>query len=274
MSQNTVITRFAPSPTGELHLGHIYSALRARGLADDHGGEMRLRIDDIDHTRCRPNFTQGIYDDLEFMGISYDGPVLVQSARMEIYNQALLELKKQEFIYPCFLTRREFDELLSAPHNTDQMLSEDEINHRTTRGEMPAWRLRMEEIRPRAQGLTLIKTGHDPEKVCLDAIGDVVIARKDIGTSYHLSVVLDDDASGVTHVTRGDDLKSSTPLHRLIYHLLDLSPPVWAHHPLITDSDGKRLAKRDHARSIASLRQSGMSSPDIMALISNESATS
>jgi glutamyl-Q tRNA(Asp) synthetase len=245
---------------------------------------MRLRIDDIDHTRCRHDFTQGIYDDLEFMGIAYDGAVLMQSKRMEVYQDALLKLKKRGLIYPCLLTRREVDELLSAPHgeaaahggaaphieevrNTDEIITQDEGRRRQEKGTNPAWRLRMDAISPLARGLTFTEDGEGVQDVRLDAIGDVVVARKDIATSYHLSVVLDDAASGVTHVTRGQDLRPSTPLHRLIYHLLDLPPPCWSHHPLITDEDGRRLAKRHQSQSIASLRKDGMNRHNIFELL-------
>lgn len=268
MTHPPVITRFAPSPTGHLHLGHIYSALTARDFASQHGGKMRLRIDDIDHTRCRPAFTQAIYDDLNFMGIAYDGEVLVQSERIEIYSQTLLQLKERGLIYPCFLTRQELDGLLQAPHNTDTLISSEEATTRKAQGSMPAWRLRMEAIRPLINdSLTFIEDGNPPQKIDLDAIGDVVVARKDISASYHLSVVIDDAASGVTHVTRGQDLKDSTPLHRLLYELLDLPPPIWRHHALITDDEGMRLAKRDEATSIVSLRQAGLTPQDIARLV-------
>lgn len=300
-----VVTRFAPSPTGRLHLGHLFSALHARRIADAAGGEMRLRIDDIDHTRCRQEFTRGIRDDLEFMGIAVDGEVVTQSSRMARYQSALDELKSHGLVYPCFLTRRELDALLSAPHgedenakldakqgvgqgvgqdtgqdvgqgggdgmppatNTDRLITAGEAEARTARGELPAWRLRMDKIRPLAGELFYTEDGDAPRPVDLDALGDVVVARKDIGTSYHLSVVLDDADAGVTHVTRGEDLKPATPLHRLIGHLLGIAPPVWVHHRLITDDNGKRLAKRDDARSILSLREAGLTRGEILDLL-------
>lgn len=278
MTTPPTITRFAPSPTGQLHLGHIYSALFARARADADGGKMLLRIDDIDHTRCRDEFRRTITDDLSFMGIKTDGPVMVQSNRLDRYQTALEDLKDRGLVYPCFLTRRELDGLLSAPHgiqaphNTDQNLSGDEAEMREAMGDAPAWRLRMDAVRPLAEGLyyTEEKQGELPLKLdqLSDVDGDVVVARKDIGTSYHLSVVLDDADSGVTHVTRGNDLKDVTPLHRLLYHLLGLDVPIWCHHPLITDDTGKRLAKRDHARSIAQLRDSGMTAADIHQILS------
>ena len=269
----TTITRFAPSPTGALHLGHIYSAMMARARADYDGGFMRLRIDDIDHTRCRDEYTQAIYDDLDFMGIGFDGDVLVQSRRLPIYQAALARLKAQGLIYPCFLTRRELDDLLSAPHeditirNTDQNLSADAAASRAEAGEKPAWRLRIEAVKPLAAGLYYTEEGDAPIALDLDRIGDVVIARKDIGAGYHLSVVLDDGDSNITHVTRGNDLQSATPIHRLVYHLLEIAPPIWCHHRLITDDNGKRLAKRDLARSIKSLRDDGMTAVDIRKIL-------
>ena len=273
------ITRFAPSPTGQLHLGHIYSALFARARADADGGKMLLRIDDIDHTRCRDEFRDGITDDLAFMGIKTDGPVMVQSDRLDRYQTALEDLKDRELVYPCFLSRRELDSLLSAPHgiqaprNTDQNLSNDEAESRAAMGDAPAWRLRMDAVRPLAEGLYYTEEQQGALPLELDQLshisGDVVIARKDIGTSYHLSVVLDDADSGITHVTRGNDLKDVTPLHRLLYHLLGLDVPIWCHHPLITDDAGKRLAKRDHARSIAQLRKAGMTAAQIQQILAD-----
>ena len=273
------ITRFAPSPTGQLHLGHIYSALFARARADADGGKMLLRIDDIDHTRCRDEFRDGITDDLAFMGIKTDGPVMVQSDRLDRYQTALEDLKDRELVYPCFLSRRELDSLLSAPHgiqaprNTDQNLSNDEAESRAAMGDAPAWRLRMDAVRPLAEGLYYTEEQQGALPLELDQLshigGDVVIARKDIGTSYHLSVVLDDADSGITHITRGNDLKDVTPLHRLLYHLLGLDVPIWCHHPLITDDAGKRLAKRDHARSIAQLRKAGMTAAQIQQILAD-----
>ena len=269
---STIVTRFAPSPTGELHLGHIYSALFARNWADQHNGEMRLRIDDIDFTRCRSAFVDQIYDDLSFLDISFDGEVLVQSTRQDRYASALKYLEDRGYIYPCTLSRRELNELLSAPHgeqmiirNTDKLatVSTDESN--------PAWRLRMDKINTVISSLSYIEWGEDasPKEISvdLDQLDDVVIARKDIGTSYHLSVVLDDHDSGVTVVTRGKDLESSTPIHRLLQELLGLNQMVWAHHNLITDENGQRLAKRDSSKSIQLLRKQGYAREDILKMI-------
>jgi glutamyl-Q tRNA(Asp) synthetase len=273
-----VVSRFAPSPTGALHLGHFYSALFARRQADAYHGQMRLRIDDIDFTRCRPEYTEMIFDDLDFMGIGFDGAVIYQSERHDRYKSALRNLADSGMIYPCYLTRRELNDLLSAPHGEDQIirntdvLIDTETRQARKDTEAPAWRLRVDAIRDRVSSLSYMECGDDfddPREVPVDlsTLDDVVIARKDIGTSYHLSVVLDDHDSGVTLVTRGDDLKPSTPLHRLLQHLLGLDATWWAHHPLITDDAEKRLAKRDEARSIRQLREEGCSRSDILSMI-------
>ena len=269
---STIVTRFAPSPTGELHLGHIYSALFARNWADKHNGEMRLRIDDIDFTRCRSAFADQIYDDLSFLDISFDGEVLVQSNRKDRYASALKYLEDQGYIYPCTLSRRELNELLSAPHgeqmivrNTDRLATVSMDNNN------PAWRLRMDKISAVIRSLNYTEwgegTGSRENNIDLDQLDDVVIARKDIGTSYHLSVVLDDHDSGVTVITRGKDLEPSTPIHRLLQELLGLNEMVWAHHNLITDENGKRLAKRDSAQSIKYFREQGLGREEILRMI-------
>lgn len=270
-----IVTRFAPSPTGALHLGHVYSALFARNWADRHDGEMRLRIDDIDFTRCQDQFTDLIFDDLAFLGIHFDGEVMVQSKRQDRYQSALKYLEDQEFIYPCTLTRRALNELLSAPHggnmiirNTDKFKRGDEdISLNNT-----AWRLRMDNIIKSIPTLSYTEWGGGNSgqeiPIDLERLDDVVVARKDIGTSYHLSVVLDDADSNVNVVTRGKDLEESTPIHRLLQTLLGLDETVWAHHALITDNDGKRLAKRDSAQSIQFFRQSGLTAEEIIRKIS------
>ena len=275
-----VITRFAPSPTGHLHLGHLYAARFARQFANQHHGQMKLRIEDIDHTRCRDAFYDAIFEDLAFMGIRFDDDVLKQSDRMDIYRQHLETLKAKDLIYPCLLSRRELDQLLSAPHqdktvisNTDEILSAQEKKTRLDEGASPAWRLRMDVIRSQIPKINFTEFGAAAKEIDLNQIDDVVIARKDIGTSYHLSVVIDDAATGVTHVTRGDDLKDQTPIHRLLQCLLDLPETIWAHHPLITDHQGRRLAKRDDALSIKEMREKGMDKNDIEAALEQSSST-
>lgn len=268
---DTVVTRFAPSPTGHLHLGHIYAGLVARRHADQHEGEMHLRIEDIDHTRCKPEFAEAIHDDLEFMGIEWDGVVIYQSQRLPLYRKALDQLKARDLVYPCYLTRRELDHLLSAPHgpaaNTDQLIDKGLEEERRGNGEEPAWRLRMEAIRPLVSGLAWTDLYHGSAEIDLDSLGDEVIARKDIGTSYHLAVVVDDAIQGVTVVTRGADLIASTPLHRVLQEILGLRETRWMHHELVQNSDGERLAKRLNSLSIRSLRLDGLTREAILALL-------
>ena len=286
-----VITRFAPSPTGHLHLGHAYAAKVAHDLARHSGGKMILRIDDIDHTRCRAIYTAQIFNDLDWLGLNWYGSAIDpqsgrnaprQTQRMPAYQAALKTLQGKGLVYPCYLSRRELNELLSAPHaplasqiditipaatpalviaNTDQLLSKREQVRRHAAGHGAAWRLRMDAAIDMAlngdDGETLSWFDHlagwqiaNPAK-----FGDVVIARADIAVSYHLSVVIDDALDGVTLVTRGNDLAASTHLHRLLQALFALSVPDYCHHALVLDQAGKRLAKRDSAHSLEMMRQ-------------------
>jgi glutamyl-Q tRNA(Asp) synthetase len=291
-----VITRFAPSPTGLLHLGHAYAAKVAHDLASQLGGKMILRIDDIDHTRCRDIYTAQIFNDLDWLGLNWYGSASDaqsgsnaprQSQRMPAYQAALKTLQDKGLVYPCYLSRRELNALLSAPHappasqidratpaaapasviaNTDQLLSKKEQARRHAAGQGAAWRLRMDAAIDMAlsrndgsvhNGKTLSWFDHlvgwqiaNPAQ-----FGDVVIARADIGVSYHLSVVIDDALDGVTLVTRGNDLAASTHLHWLLQTLFALSVPDYCHHALVFDQAGKRLAKRDSAHSLEMMRQ-------------------
>ena len=286
-----VITRFAPSPTGLLHLGHAYAAKVAHDLARHSGGKMILRIDDIDHTRCRDIFTAQIFNDLDWLGLNWHGSTNDpqsgrnaprQSQRMPAYQAALKTLQDKGLVYPCYLRRRELNALLSAPHaapasqidrtspaashdaaiaNTDQLLSKKEQARRHAAGHGAAWRLRMDA----AIDMAMIAGNGDylswfdhlagPQIANPAQFGDVVIARADIAVSYHLSVVIDDALDGVTLVTRGDDLVESTHLHRLLQALFALPVPNYCHHALVVDQAGKRLAKRDSAHSLESMRQ-------------------
>lgn len=258
-------TRFAPSPTGLLHLGHAYSAM----VASHFGNGYLLRIDDIDHTRCRPHYIEQIFRDLEYLGLPWRGEPVFQSHRLQAYKAALDQLLERDLVYPCFLTRSELAEVLTAPQEapiaTDQVLSSTETARRAEAGQTPALRLRTE------MALQLVGnvTWHDRGKgidlpVDMTTHGDVVIARRDIGTSYHLSVVVDDALDGVSLVTRGIDLEPSTHVHRLLQALLDLPTPTYVHHDLIRDDTGNRLAKRNDAVSIAQLREDGYSPTDIL----------
>ena len=286
-----VITRFAPSPTGPLHLGHAYAAKVAHDLASQSGGKMILRIDDIDHTRCRDIYTAQIFNDLDWLGLNWYGSAIDpqsgrnaprQTQRMPAYQAALKTLQGKGLVYPCYLSRRELNELLSAPHaplasqiditipaatpalviaNTDQLLSKREQARRHAAGHGAAWRLRMDAAIDMAlngdDGETLSWFDHLAGRQIANPaqFGDVVIARADIAVSYHLSVVIDDALDGVTLVTRGNDLAASTHLHRLLQALFALSVPDYCHHALVLDQAGKRLAKRDSAHSLEMMRQ-------------------
>jgi glutamyl-Q tRNA(Asp) synthetase len=258
-----IVSRFAPSPTGRLHLGHAYSAVRAHDLARNTQGQFLLRIEDIDGTRSREDFVAGIEQDLTWLGLTWDGPVIRQSARMNVYAEALEKLQLMGLIYPCFCTRAEIAASASAPHGAEgpvypgtcRALSETE---RAARMDRPhCWRIDM--ARAVLQVGPLI--WHDAFAGTIEAdpasAGDVVLARKETPTSYHLAVTIDDAAQGVTDVVRGLDLFEATHVHRLLQALLGLPTPRYHHHPLLIGPDGKRLAKRNGAQPLAELRAEG-----------------
>jgi len=270
-------TRFAPSPTGPLHRGHIYAAQVAHHFARQSGGKFTLRIDDIDHTRCRNQFTESIYDDLDWLGLRWDGPVIFQTKRLAAYRKALKTLQRLDLVYPCFLSRKELGDILSAPHSypvptsirdTDKLLPHKEQRRRAAIGTAAAWRLRMDTAQQRANPRL---TWHDhltgTHDITPEIFGDAIIARGDIGVSYHLSVVVDDALDNISLVTRSIDLEPSTHLHRLLQGLLGLPPPQYLHHELVCDAAGKRLAKRDDAESIAQLRNAGFDQNDLLATL-------
>jgi glutamyl-Q tRNA(Asp) synthetase len=268
------VTRFAPSPTGAMHLGNAYSALFGWQRARAQGGRFLLRIEDIDTTRCRPGFEAALIEDLRWLGLDWDGPVWRQSERLGVYAAALAALREQELAYPCFCTRADIAAAASAPHGpegpiypgTCRGLSGPERTARMA-GRPFAWRLDV--------AAALARTGpldwHDAEagRVVADpkAGGDIVIARKDIGTSYSLAVVVDDAAQGVTEVVRGVDLFEATHVQRLLQALLGLPVPAYCHHRLIADEDGRRLAKRDGATTIAGLRAEGVTPDAVRAML-------
>ena len=262
------ITRFAPSPSGYLHLGHVFSAQFAVELAESSDGKARLRIDDIDTTRCRKRYFGAIFEDLDFMGIGFDGAARYQSQHLNASRDALATLKAQGFIYPCYLSRRELAGLLSAPHlpeNTDQLIDARQKESRAGQGDAPAWRLRMEAVRAQFPDINATDLLHGDIAIDLNSIGDEVIARRDIGTSYHLSTVLDDADMGISLVSRGADLLPSVPLQRILQELLGLPAPRYVHHQLLTDQSGARLAKRENALSLRQMRENGMRRADIYA---------
>lgn len=257
------VTRFAPSPTGRLHLGHAYSALLGHSKARESGGKFLLRIEDLDPTRSRPDFVDAIVEDLRWLELHWDGPMLVQSARSAIYACALKDLHKQGLAYACFCTRADIAQSLTAPHGdaaasypgTCRSLADDPQRRATT---AHCWRLNS----ARAVERVGIPSWQEKDGTSLTAkagqIGDAILARKDAPASYHLACVIDDAASGVTLVVRGEDLRPSTPIQRLLQELLGLSEPTYFHHPLIGHADGRRLAKRDLAPTLAALREEGI----------------
>lgn len=261
-----IVTRFAPSPSGRLHLGHAYSAAIGHARARESGGKFRLRIEDLDQTRCRPEFVDGICEDLRWLGLIWDEPVLVQSHRTAEYQAALDRLKQKGLVFACFCTRADIAQSLTAPHGdaatsypgTCRDLPDDPERRATT---PHSWRVNSAAALQQAGTLTWAE--FDGQRFTADPreIGDAILARKDAPASYHLSCVLDDAASGVTMVVRGADLRPSTPVQRLLQVLLELPEPTYLHHPLVTHEDGRRLAKRDLAPTLAAMREAGVDGP-------------
>jgi len=260
-----MLTRFAPSPTGELHLGHAYSAVLAHDAARAAGGQYLIRIDDIDGSRSREEYVGASLADLAWLGLGWDSEPVRQSARLGDYAAALDMLRARNLVYPCFCTRADIAASLSAPHGpsgavypgTCRTLSKTEQQRRMA-AEPHCWRLDMARAVTHVGALTWEEQGEGPRPADPLAHGDIVLARKDAPASYHLASTLDDAAMGVTHVIRGADLIAATDVHRLLQALLDLPTPLYRHHALACASDGKRLAKRDAAASLAALRANGV----------------
>lgn len=292
------VTRFAPSPTGPLHLGHAYSALLAYDMAVATGGTFLLRIEDIDRSRCRPEWETQIYDDLRWLGLWWPEPVMRQSTRLATYQAALDRLWSLDLLYPCSCTRRDIEQALSAPqegvalpHGPDGLVypgtcrssglslslmerPKDAVlrldmrmataicEHHITAPHGAEWTIGFQETGKAHRGwVTTTRESYAAD------IGDIVLARREMGTSYHLSVVLDDAAQGITDVVRGEDLFEATRIHVLLQRLLGLPTPTYHHHPLIRDAAGKRLAKRDDARALSKYRSEGATPDDIRALV-------
>jgi len=268
-------TRFAPSPTGFLHLGHAAAALFAWRAANETGGKFLLRIEDIDATRCRSEFETAIEEDLTWLGKGllgwgWERPVRRQSEHMEEYRAALTRLESEGLVYPCFCTRAqilaEVAKAGAAPHGdgprypgTCRALSAEARQERIAKGEAYALRLNLSRAVKRAGRLTFVERGRGTIDAKPELFGDVVLARKEFPTSYHLAVTLDDHIQGVTLVTRGEDLFEATHIQRLLQALLGLNTPDYRHHPLLRDETGKRLAKRNQAATLRALRFSGHS---------------
>lgn len=268
-------TRFAPSPTGQLHLGTAHSALFAWKTARDGGGRFLLRIEDIDTARCLPEHEAQILKDLEWLGLDWDGPVLRQSDRTEVYDEFLHVLEEGNLLYPCFCTRKEIlaeiEAAPSAPHGPDGPLYPGTCKHlpwrdakrRMEEGEPYALRLHMD----RAVGMTGPLSFSDLRfgEIAVDGMscGDIVLCRKDTPSSYHLSVTVDDAMQFVTLVTRGEDLLHATGIHRILQTLFALPAPKYHHHGLLLDDNGNRLSKRDRSKAIAALRAEGYSPAEV-----------
>ena len=277
----SITTRFAPSPTGPLHLGHAHAALFAWRRARDAGGRFLLRIEDIDAGRCRPEHAEALVQDLAWLGLQPDGCVRVQSRHGAEYRVALDQLAARGLLYPCFCTRsdilREVAGAASAPHAPDgaplypgtcRALSPAKRATALASGRGYALRLNMAcALSCVAEPLFYEEAGEGAVACRPERFGDVVLARKDAPASYHLCVTHDDAAQGVTLVTRGADLRPSTDLHRLLQALMGWPAPAYAHHPLVRGPDGRRLAKRDGAVSLRALREQGMTAADVLARI-------
>ncbi len=255
-------SRFAPSPSGRLHLGHAYSAVVGHDAARKGGGRWRVRIEDLDPGRCRPEFVAGIFEDIDWLGLKVDGEPIVQSARTHLYAAALDRLKERGLVYPCFCTRADIAASLTAPHGDAGAAYPGTCRGKSDNPEQRAttphsWRL--DSARALAEaGLPEWDEADGAHFASSQSdFGDAILARKDAPSSYHLACVVDDADTNVTLVVRGEDLRPSTPTQRLLQQLLGLPAPTYLHHPLITHEDGRRLAKRDRAPTLAAMREAG-----------------
>lgn len=278
----TFTTRFAPSPTGPLHLGHAYSALLAHDMAAAEGGRFLLRIEDIDQSRARPAWEAQIYDDLHWLGLTWPQPVMRQSERLPRYRAALDRLTALGLTYPCCCNRADIEAAAGAPQEgVPQFGPDGRIYPGTCRPRLPGEaterdviRLNMEKAVQAAELRSFTETGPefagthqlDPEQL-ISSVGDIILVRRSMGSSYHLSVVVDDADQGITHAVRGADLFEATQIHVLLQSLLGLPTPVFHHHRLIRDEHGKRLAKRDDARAISKYRAEGATPQDIRGMV-------
>jgi glutamyl-Q tRNA(Asp) synthetase len=280
------VFRFAPSPNGRLHLGHAYSALLNAELAARSGGRLLLRIEDIDPTRCRPEFEAGIYEDLAWLGLNWEEPVRRQSEHFDEYRAGLERLKARALVYPCFCSRKDIAAAVAAratatgepwPRDPDasplypgtcRPLAQAQVAQRIATGEPHAWRLDMAQALAAAPGpLAYTRFGLEgrEERVAArpERWGDAVVARKEVPTSYHLAVVLDDALQGVTHVVRGQDIEAATDLHVVLQTLLGLPSPRYHHHPLIRNEAGGKLSKSLLSESLAELRARGVAAAEV-----------
>jgi glutamyl-Q tRNA(Asp) synthetase len=274
---NKLVTRFAPSPTGLLHLGHARSALEGWRAAQESGGRFLLRIEDIDSGRCREEFVAAIFEDLGWLGLRWEEPVRRQSQHFDDYRAALDRLRGLDLIYPCFCTRqdiqREIEAAAAAPHGPEGLLYPGTCRHLSHQQREEkiasgmAYALRLDVAKAVAQTGQLHWHDGRAGEITADpqSLGDVVLARKDTPTSYHLSVAVDDHLQGITLVTRGLDLFEATHIHRLLQALLGFATPRYRHHDLLTDESGRRLAKRDKALTLRAMRDAGLAPAEVRA---------
>lgn len=276
---DSVVTRFAPSPTGYLHIGHAYSALDAWYRALEAGGRFILRIEDIDRGRCRSEYEDAIYEDLAWLGLDWELPVRRQSDHMADYAEALARLDKDGLLYPCFCTRgdikAEIERMGGAPHKDEgavvypgicRNLSDKQRLQHSEAGTEHAIRLRMDRAVETTGPLHWNEAGRGQIRTDVRRHGDIVLARKDIPTSYHLAVTVDDALQGITMVTRGEELADFTDIHRLLQEMLGLTVPNYHHHRMLTDEQGKRFSKRDKSLTIRALREAGSTPAEVRAM--------
>ena len=262
-----VVVRFAPSPNGLLHLGHAYAAMVAHDFARERGGRFLLRIEDIDSGRSRPEFVKAILEDLQWLGLDWDGEVIFQSERLDSYAAAADRLKARDLLYPCFCSRAELRQLQEdGPHpdgpdgpvypgtcrNLDPQLARERAE-----SEPHSWRLDIAKAVAVTGPLQWADERHGPQACHPELLGDVILVPKEMPVAYHLAVTLDDARDGISHVVRGDDLFASTHIHRLLQALLELPTPVYCHHPLLRDEKGEKLAKSRDSASLSVLRLEG-----------------
>ncbi|MEM9018351.1 MAG: tRNA glutamyl-Q(34) synthetase GluQRS [Verrucomicrobiota bacterium] len=277
MTDSPIVTRFAPSPTGHLHKGHAYSALQASRFARKLGGRFLLRIENIDFTRCKPENTDQILEDLAWLGIEWEEPVRVQGQHLADYESAANRLREEGFLYPCFCTRKDIERELAeagqAPHSgtplypgTCRKLGPEERERRVVAGMEHCYRI---DLQAALASIDIDLEWNDSvsgiQRAQPELLGDAILVRKDIATSYHLAVVVDDALQGITDVVRGVDLFESTHLHVVLQRLLGLPTPTYHHHPLLTDESGNRLAKRDRSITLKELRESGVTAEKLRA---------
>lgn len=276
MSSPEFVTRFAPSPNGFLHVGHAFSALTAFRRAEEEGGRFLLRLEDIDHTRCKPEYEEAIFEDLAWLGIKWEEPVLRQSERFPVYAAALERLTGLGLTYPCFCSRKdiaaEIDDIANAPHGTMGPiypgtccnLSHAEQEERMAAGDAHSIRFNVEAVG--SGNLSFQEETKGTVTARPEILGDVILKGRDYPVAYHLAVVIDDAAQEITHVIRGRDLFEATHIHRLLQDVLELPTPVYHHHNLVTDQAGNRIAKRDGGHFIRTFRGYGMTPAEIPAL--------